>query len=110
MISLKMLLIVLVAATLQLSLGNSEKQQDEASLLGIVTEADNDQPVNGATVHIADLDLRLSTDVQGTFFIPEIEPGTYTLSIEHDDYESHEKEITLDGGDEHTVEVVMKPK
>lgn len=109
MISLLTLLTFMLAASFQTIVGSSGELLDEATLLGIVTEADTDEPISDAEVQIAELDIQISSDVQGAFFIQNLEPGAYTLSVAHDDYEIYESEVTLNDGDDKVIEIILNP-
>lgn len=61
---------------------------EPSGLLGTVREADSDRAVANAEVRIPELELTTSTDFRGAFIVPEVEPGSYRIEIEHLSYGS----------------------
>jgi len=56
------------------------QEQVAGSIRGVVTDADFDSPVPGATVAILELEkLKVETSPQGNYVFPQVPPGTYTL-------------------------------
>ena len=64
--------------------------QTTGKIAGIVQEADTGEPLVGANVLIEETSLGASVDVDGTFFVINVPPGSYTVSIEMLGYETAE--------------------
>ena len=73
---------------------------------GTVYDGSTNAPVVGAKVHILGTDERQTTDTEGKFWFIEIAPGTYTVSIIHEMYDtSTETDIEVSAG--HTTQVKL---
>ena len=73
---------------------------------GTVYDGNTNAPVVGAEVHILGTDERQTTDAEGKFWFIEITPGTYTMSITHEMYDTPTEtdiEVTAD----HTIQVTL---
>jgi len=65
------------------------------SLKGGIYDNANQKPLEGANIFIKDLNKGAVTDVFGTFFFPELKPGTYNLSISYIGYETIDTQIVI---------------
>ena len=54
---------------------------------GVVTNADTDEPIVGATVSVANTDLATKTDEDGEYFIINVPVGHYDLVVSHVGFE-----------------------
>ena len=73
---------------------------------GTVYDSNTNAPVVGAEVHILGTDERQATDTEGKFWFIEFAPGTYTVSIIHEMYDTPtETDIEVTGG--HTTQVTL---
>ncbi len=73
---------------------------------GTVYDGSTNTPVVGAEVHILGTDERQRTDTEGKFWFIEITPGTYTVSITHEMYDTPtETDIAVTAG--HTIQVTL---
>ena len=73
---------------------------------GTVYDGSTNAPVVGAEVHILGTDERQTTDMEGKFWFIEIAPGTYTVSITHEMYDTPtETDIEVTAG--HTLQVTL---
>lgn len=61
---------------------------DTGRLTGTVSDGVTDAPLSAATVTIEGTTREVTTDADGRFEIGALEPGTYTLIIERDGYET----------------------
>ena len=67
------------------------------TIAGRITNEDGD-PIAGATVRLADTDLRVLTDRQGEFFLREVPAGSYALRVEALGYASRTDAISVAQG------------
>ena len=73
---------------------------------GTVYDGSTNAPVIGAEVHILGTDERQTTDTEGQFWFIEVTPGTYTVSITHEMYDTPtETDIEVTAG--HTIQVTL---
>ena len=73
---------------------------------GTVYDGSTNAPVVGAEVHILGTDERQITDAEGKFWFIKIAPGTYTMSITHEMYDTPtEADIEVSVG--HTTQVKL---
>src|SRR5687767_15063581 len=78
------------------------------SLKGGIYDEATQRPLEGANVFIKDLNKGAVTDVFGTFFFPELKPGTYQVSISFIGYEAVDTQIVI--VENMTVELKRKLK
>ncbi|RKU34169.1 hypothetical protein C6496_20655, partial [Candidatus Poribacteria bacterium] len=73
---------------------------------GTVYDGNTNAPVVNAEVHILGTDERQTTDAEGKFWFIEVTPGTYTMSITHEMYDTPtETDIEVTAG--HTTQVTL---
>ena len=73
---------------------------------GTVYDGSTNAPVVGAKVHLLGTDERQTTDTEGKFWFIEITPGTYTVSITSEMYDtSTETDIEVSAG--HTTQIKL---
>ncbi len=73
---------------------------------GTVYDGSTNVPVIGAEVHLLGTDERQTTDTEGKFWFIEMVPGTYTVSITHEMYDTPtETDIEVTAG--HTTQVKL---
>ena len=73
---------------------------------GTVYDGSTNAPVVGAKVHLLGTDERQTTDTEGKFWFIEIAPGTYTVSITHEMYDTPtETDIEVSAG--HTTQIKL---
>ncbi len=61
--------------------------QSYGKITGIVVDAETGEPLPGANVLVEGTNLGASTDLDGTYIILRVPPGTYTLSVEYIGYQ-----------------------
>lgn len=69
-----------------------------ASLEGKVVDSINEQSLTGIKVFLVEVELNDSTDSRGVFNFSDLTSSSFTIRIEHDDYEVYEEKITLEEG------------
>ena len=73
---------------------------------GTVYDGNTNAPIVGAEVHLLGTDERQTTDTEGKFWFIKIAPGTYTVSIAHEMYDTPtETDIEVSAG--HTTQVKL---
>jgi iron complex outermembrane receptor protein len=69
-------------------------------LSGTITDAETEEPISFAYVHIEELNRTSVADVDGKYEIKNVPTGNYTLSIHRIGYRTQTKEITIKEVDE----------
>lgn len=69
-----------------------------ASLEGKVVDSISEQSLIGIKVVLVEAELSDSTDSRGVFNFSDLTSSSFTIRIEHDDYEIYEEKITLEDG------------
>ena len=62
--------------------------QTTGKIIGLVTDAKSGEPIAGANIMIENTALGAATDVNGDFYIINIPPGVYTVTIQMIGYET----------------------
>lgn len=95
-------LVVVLTACLVLAAAPSAQT---GALTGLVTENATGDPIPGATVRLEGTTLGVSTDVEGRYTLPRIDPGEYTLAVSFVSYRTFRTTVAIAAG-ETTVEDV----
>ena len=61
-------------------------------IAGIVLDTKTDEPIPGATIRVVGTDIATQTDVDGEYFIINLPPGKYTVTVSSVGYQSLQKE------------------
>ena len=69
--------------------------QGSGTLKGRVLDSENSDPLVGANIVIQNTSLGAATDVHGSFYVPNIPEGTWTVRISYLGYEAITAEITI---------------
>ena len=79
-----------------------------AQIKGTVTMADpQGEPVGFATVHLTPQDIYTTTEMDGTYFIKNVEPGKTNISIQFVGMETIDTVVVLTPGKVHTFNFTM---
>ena len=87
--------LVLICGVLQLAPVNA--QERKATIRGQATDTNHD-PLVGARVELQPLGQTEVTDAQGQFTIPDVPPGSYTVTISYFGFSTFSKQVTLAAG------------
>ena len=79
-------------------------------LAGVVRDFTSGQPVEGATVRVIGTDLRMITDAEGEFRLPEVPPGRHLVVTEHLAYQDRTDSVTVFSDELVGVEVRLDPE
>ncbi len=77
-----------------------------ASISGKVTDA-NQEAVVGANVFLENINKGTTTNVDGNFELPQLEAGTYQLSITYLGYETFRTDVTLGEGENKAINATL---
>jgi outer membrane receptor protein involved in Fe transport len=82
--------------------------QETGSVAGKLTDKDfNNEPLPFANIVIKGTSTGTTSDVDGLYELPNLEPGVYTLVYSYVGYESQEIQVTVEAGKVTTVNVPM---
>jgi|AntRauTorckE6833_2_1112554.scaffolds.fasta_scaffold23527_1 uncharacterized membrane protein len=87
---------------------STEALFEEEAIAGVVLDASNNDPVEGAEVKLERAEQSAETNADGEFKIENLEPGLYTLVVEAEGYETWTKDIDLTA-QEAEIEIKLKP-
>lgn len=81
-----------------------------ATINGYVTEYTNaNKPIAGASVTVNTLGITKTTSGDGRYELTDIEPGTYSLQVSANGYQTATKQITVYAGENRTLDFQLSP-
>lgn len=93
-----------------LSMPNFLAQTGVGKLAGKILDADTKEPLIGANIVILNTDLGAATNVEGEYFILNINPGTYTVKVSYVGYGDKEiQDIRIVAGVTYELNVELNP-
>mgnify|MGYP005840611045 CR=1 FL=1 len=105
---LKLFVLVLTCFALFIPV-QTASAQDRGSLEGVITDANDDETLIGATVVLQGTNRGAATNTNGRYQISQIEPGTYTLTASYLGYEQVNREVEIISGESITVNFSLQP-
>ncbi len=92
--------------------GCSEDEQVlTGTIAGLVTEQANaNQPIEGASVTLSTKGITKTTGSDGRFEMAELKPGTYTLQVQADGYQTTTKQVTVLAGETVRCDFQLQPE
>jgi hypothetical protein len=87
-----LLVLVILSAVLLLP----QPAAEQYSILGLVTDSRDGNALQGASVSIPDLDLRITADSHGRFQVADLAPGSYVVEAQSDGFFSGFATVTLE--------------
>lgn len=81
----------------------------QGTLMGTVTDAEEETPLPGATVQVPSLAVGQTTDAEGNYVITGLEPGTYVVNVGFLGYLQFEEEVTIADGEEQVLDISLEP-
>ena len=70
----------------------------QGSIRGVIYDGTTHKPLEGVAVYLKGVDQSAVTDVFGKFFIKEIDPGSYILTVSHLGYENQQNNVNIEDG------------
>lgn len=99
---------VLLACLAMFSWGQSVAQM--ARITGVVVDAENNEPLIGASAYVEQLKTGVVTDAKGNFSLTNLHAGTYTVRFDYMGFESRSERISLREGEVQRIKVRLKPE
>ena len=78
------------------------------NIRGVVTDSTNGKPLQFVNVMLISTGLGAATNEAGEYFLNNVPEGTYMLKYSHLGYQSVTKKITLLGGEDLVINIIMK--
>ena len=78
--------------------GNKIPAPKGGSIRGRVIDHVQQQTLPGASVYIENLQTGVTSDINGFYALPNLNPGTYTVKVTYIGYEPVEAELTVRDG------------
>ncbi len=75
------------------------------SIMGRVMDQMGGKAIQGVVVSVKDTDVRVESDLRGSFWITDLPWGDYTLTFDHPFYGHHEQTLRVIGGRSHDIEI-----
>ncbi|MBI1936577.1 MAG: carboxypeptidase-like regulatory domain-containing protein [Ignavibacteriales bacterium] len=88
-------------------LNNSFAQNGETTLNGFVYDASNGEALIGANIYLKEVSRGASTNVSGYYVIPNLQPGTYELTVSYIGYKTFSQRISIKAGEEKRIDVSL---
>ncbi len=79
----------------------------DSQVSGTLVDQLSGQPVQGAEVRLEGTDYFTTSDAQGRFHIPDVEPGEYTLSVAHLAFPTRRERIDFQSDLGHHLQIAM---
>jgi hypothetical protein len=98
----KILLLLLVLA-------GASASAHQGSIRGYIKDGKSSLPLDGVNIYLAKTGSSAVTDLFGAFFLPGLEPGSYSIAISRIGYEPVIRDITVEDGVTTEVDEVMRP-
>lgn len=92
---LNRLIILFLIIQCALSFVSQASAQEKVTVRGIITDADNKEPVMYANIAFPELAIGTTSDEKGEFIIHAVPVGTYTFSITYIGYKEYSISMTL---------------
>lgn len=68
------------------------------TVTGVVTDANNNEPLIGATVQLVELNEGDATDIDGRYEIDNVPAGSYTLRVSYVGFITYEEQVNIQSG------------
>lgn len=76
---------------------------------GVVTDAETNQPIQGANVNISPSNASTTTGTDGKYSYKNLDPKEYTIQVQKDGYVTNTKTITVVAGQTNSGDVTLVP-
>jgi TolB protein len=90
--------VIIIINTLILGCSENPSEPDEllGTITGIVTNSESNETLPGARVTTSPSTSSKVTDASGSYTIPDIEPGTYVVSVEKEGYTTKSASVNVE--------------
>ncbi|MFQ5536806.1 MAG: carboxypeptidase regulatory-like domain-containing protein [Gemmatimonadota bacterium] len=81
-----------------------------AGLVGRIVEEETGRPVEGVEIRLEPGSRVALSGIRGFFWLDDVPPGRYHMTIQHIGYATLEKDLVVQGGKAYDIRVKMDPK
>ncbi len=85
-----------------------DAEETTGSIYGIITDADNGEPVKSANVSLNPGGKSTVTGTDGRYEFSALQPGQYTVQVTKNEYESNTKQISVTAGQQASGDMVLQ--
>ncbi len=103
----QVMLALILSLSLLTAVGCGTKSTLRGSIVGTVVDSQTGIGVAGATVMSSPVTVSVTTDINGNFSIPDVEPGVYTVTAHASDFNSNSLTVSVDSGLTATTNIVL---
>jgi TonB-dependent receptor len=103
-VSRVVLLLIVMSGSLW---ATTAEAQGKGTIAGTVTDSSG-QVLKGAQIALAPVSLNVVSDFQGQFFLNDLNPGSYTITITYVGFANLEKKVDLTAGQRATVDAQLQ--
>ena len=100
---------IYILLAFQFSIFNFQFAQAQCTVKGVLFDESNGESIPFANVGLDGTTHGCATDLNGSFLINKVQPGTYTLKVKYVGYEEYAESITLAKGKTLTKTIHLKP-
>lgn len=76
---------------------------------GIVSDSDDDEPIENAVVEFTDLALQTTTDEDGEYYFDQVPTGTHQMKVTYNGFETYVGNVIVSTGEEITHDITLVP-
>lgn len=101
------ILAMVLSLSLLTAVGCGTKSSLRGTIVGSVVDSQTGIGVAGATIMTSPTTVSVMTDINGSFSLPDVEPGVYTVTAHATDFNSNSLTVSVDSGLTATTHVVL---
>ncbi len=101
------ILAMVLSLSLLTAVGCGTKSSLRGTIVGSVVDSQTGIGVAGATIMTSPTTVSVLTDINGSFSLPDVEPGVYTVTAHATDFNSNSLTVSVDSGLTATTHVVL---
>lgn len=90
-----------------LAIGLSTEQRP-SGIFGVIRDAETSRPIEAVEISVQETSLRVVTNSNGFYAIPDVKPGIYVLDVAHIGYSDREIVVRVDGGGAYQVDLTLE--
>ena len=100
----------LLGAVVFFLMSSCVKETNYGSIQGIVSNAENNEPIQGVNISLSPTGLSTVTGSDGRYEFNNLDPGQYTVQAMKSGFQSNTKNITIVSGNISSGDMMLKPE